>query len=67
MTHWEARIILGLRDEDEVTENGLDRLRECLVANKNRTLDKRHKRQLTKEIKAIDKLKDFYFRSSVKE
>ena len=61
MTHWEARIVLGLRDEDEVTENGLDRLRDCLVANRNQTLDKRRKRQLAKEIKAIDKLKDFYF------
>lgn len=67
MTHWEARIILGLREEDEVTENGLNKLRECLVANKNQTLDKKHKRQLTKEIKAIDKLKDFYFRDLVKE
>lgn len=67
MTQWEARIVLGLRDEEEVTETGLNKLRDCLVANRNQTLDKRHRRRLAKEIKAIDKLKDFYFRNSVKE
>lgn len=61
MTQWEARIILGLRDDDEVTEEGLDKLRECLVAHGNQTASKSSRSRVRREIKAIDKLKDFYF------
>jgi len=56
MTREEARIVLGLREDDAVTEAGLLMLKESRTALCAQTVSKQSKSKCTREIKAIDRL-----------
>lgn len=61
MTQWEAKIILGLREEDEVDKEGLDRYEKILRERMAISLDKQTQSRARRELKAIQKLREFYF------
>ena len=56
MTTIEARIILGLRDDDVPTREGLQGLRRMNEEQLARSLDRRGNAKRRREIAAIDKL-----------
>lgn len=61
MTHWEARIILGLDENDAIDERGLDRYEDIVLARIATSVDKAAQRRMQRELKAIKKLREHYF------
>lgn len=56
MTRTEARIILGLREDDIATEKGLNMLRKMSMERHQQTVSKIEKSKCMKEVKAVDRL-----------
>lgn len=61
MTYWEAKIILGLREDDTIDEDGLKRYEEILLKQKSSSISKSSQNRINRELKAVKKLKEFYF------
>jgi len=61
MTVAEAKAVFGLREEDTITEDGLDRLRGCVASLQKQTVSRRSKQECQRQIEALDVLKRHYF------
>lgn len=59
MTTFEARVILGLREDDVIDENGLKSYEDVLLKRMSTSLDKVAQRRCAKELKAVKKLQSW--------